>query len=86
VKFSRLKYRKGHSQQDERRSRGRKSSAFFIKPYLATREVYKSRVDEITSTFMGKGPEKFRGNVWRVLLIQRSKEIIYEISYLFNSQ
>jgi hypothetical protein len=71
----------GHCQQDERRSRGsecrsehcRKSSAFFIKPYLAT-EVYKSRLDEITLTFVGKEPEKFRGNVWILPVNNREKK------------
>ena len=71
-----------HSKDDERRRhRGsrsgpeyhRKSSAFFIRPYLATGQIYKSRINDITLTFLEDVPELFRGNVW--ILPLRNREV-----------
>lgn len=73
--------KKRHFKGDERRSRGsrsgseypRKSSAFFIRPYLVTGQIYKSRLNDITLTLLESVPELFRGNVW--ILPVRNREV-----------
>lgn len=73
--------KKRHFKEDERRSRSsrsgseypRKSSAFFIRPCLVTEQIYKSRLNDITLTFLESVPELFRGNVW--ILPLRNREV-----------
>ena len=58
----------------------RKSNAFFIRPYLATEQIIKSGINDITLTFLGSEPEHFRGNLYTIPVVNKHVRVGYVFS------